>query len=287
MNDDARKALLNATRPQFERLSGRGVGAILVHHAGEITAREVKQSVPELAHNPHQMGSLYGKLNGTPERSTWRSYGLLGADQAAAESFASIAEEAGNYIGGWGSTHLSPETVAEDAPELRWCHALFEIARRPGSPHKPRRSWIKSADIARLKMEASVAEDPDTAKLLAEAKRLASLGYVVKLRDVFRASVDAIDVLAEGEAPAVDVDAQGTASLKQDQPTNATANARMLDLLARRVESRDWTARQFAESLGLSASAVCGTKIWKELMSQREATKRARSGAHPERGEKK
>ena len=206
MNDDARKALLNATRPQFERLSGRGVGAILVHHAGEITAREVKQSVPELAHNPHQMGSLYGKLNGTPERSTWRSYGLLGADQAAAESFASIAEEAGNYIGGWVSTHLSPETVAEEDPELRWCHALFEIARRPGSPHKPRRSWIKSADIARLKMEASVAEDPDPATLLAEAKRLASLGYVVKLRDVFRASVFAVDVLAGGEQETVEAD---------------------------------------------------------------------------------
>ena len=264
MTDGYRGILRDKIRPRFDRHSDRRADAVLIQHSGEITARDAEQSAPEIAGNPPNFGGLFGELNGTPEASLWRSYYITGADRETADNLLSIATAAGRCIGPWASGVLAPETIAEPEPELRWFHALFDLAagNHPGFLLRPTLSRIKEADITRLKMEASLAADPDTAKLLAEAKRLASLGYVVKLRDVFRASVDAIDVLAEGEAPAVDVSNPGSKEVGHDYlTTNKTLRDDRDDALLERFRPGDKEHPTYKE-LAQWLEAEAGRNDW-------------------------
>ena len=61
------------------------------------------------------------------------------------------------------------------------------------------------------------------------------------------------------------------------KPNAANANARMLDTLDKRPESKDWTAEQFAQHLGYSSKGtIASTKTWKTLMQTREEERRDR-----------
>lgn len=53
----------------------------------------------------------------------------------------------------------------------------------------------------------------------------------------------------------------------------ATINQQMLDLLQKRPETRNWTARQFQDLLGCSVSTVHGTAAWEEIQKTRKAAK--------------
>lgn len=58
--------------------------------------------------------------------------------------------------------------------------------------------------------------------------------------------------------------------------TPATINARMIDLLGRKPEAKDWSARQFAMALDCSKGSIGDAAAWKTLMQTRESAKAAR-----------
>lgn len=53
----------------------------------------------------------------------------------------------------------------------------------------------------------------------------------------------------------------------------ATINSRMLDILGKKNESKDWTLRKWAEALSCSPSGVKKTKAWKMIMQDRAGQK--------------
>jgi hypothetical protein len=68
------------------------------------------------------------------------------------------------------------------------------------------------------------------------------------------------------------------------ESVQATVNARMVDMLMRRPESRQWSAREWATALQCGKSAVADTHCWEELQKEREqlrqdAISRARQNA--------
>lgn len=67
--------------------------------------------------------------------------------------------------------------------------------------------------------------------------------------------------------------------------TAATVNARMIDLLNRRTDSRGWTSRQMAEALECSKSAVAETACWRELQKERVQARQDRISRTRRRGE--
>jgi hypothetical protein len=63
-----------------------------------------------------------------------------------------------------------------------------------------------------------------------------------------------------------------------------TANDRMIEMIERRPEARDWSARDWSISLGFSTSTIAGCRMWRALMAAREAAKQEiKSRGVPER----
>jgi hypothetical protein len=59
----------------------------------------------------------------------------------------------------------------------------------------------------------------------------------------------------------------------------ATTNQRMLEMIQKNPEARNWTITQWLKELGTKSRAtVHGTETWKELQKAREEAKRARQG---------
>lgn len=56
-----------------------------------------------------------------------------------------------------------------------------------------------------------------------------------------------------------------TPAQKSGGRSKPTVNARMFDLITRRPESREWTAREFAEHLSCAVSMIAKTAAWREL----------------------
>lgn len=81
----------------------------------------------------------------------------------------------------------------------------------------------------------------------------------------------------------------GKSSVRYDRdgqaPNNsANANARMLDTMVKRPESKFWSARQWADALGYrSASTIKETLAWRELAKLRQNRKAEAGLDHAER----
>ncbi len=129
--------------------------------------------------------------------------------------------------------------------------------------------------------EADVAEDRKTCALMGLGERETEL--VVKSRlmqrrhaEHFRAVEHARIVEHVQSQPAAAVDAPKAQALcvyQQSESAQTTANARMIDTLSKTPESKEWSAQQFADHLGLSKGTVGGTPAWKSLMAARAGEK--------------
>ena len=64
--------------------------------------------------------------------------------------------------------------------------------------------------------------------------------------------------------------------------SKATVNARVIDLLQRNPEARDWSARKIAESLECGESSVAECEAYKTLDTAREMA-RLNRGVRPDR----
>ena len=72
--------------------------------------------------------------------------------------------------------------------------------------------------------------------------------------------------------------------------TSATINARMIDLLGRRPEAKDWSARQFSVALECSKGSIGTAAAWRTLMQTRKDAKAAlfaRSTFKDQRGKRR
>jgi hypothetical protein len=73
------------------------------------------------------------------------------------------------------------------------------------------------------------------------------------------------------------------------QPETPSVNARMIDTLTKKPESRDWTARQWGEHLGCGKSTVADQPAWKGLEAARQGVsyermeRKGRRRKHPDK----
>lgn len=65
-----------------------------------------------------------------------------------------------------------------------------------------------------------------------------------------------------------------------DPPASATVNARMIDTLKKKAESRDWTAEQWKGYLSCGKTTVIDSPAWKAIMIERDGV-RLEAGAKP------
>lgn len=75
----------------------------------------------------------------------------------------------------------------------------------------------------------------------------------------------------------------GTTEVNGSRPRDATVNARMIEVIQRRPEAANWTAKQWATKLGCALSTVKETRTWKNLVLTRAEKKYERAAPRDRR----
>jgi hypothetical protein len=190
---------------------------------------------------------------------------IIGAGIAALDKLVSVAQET--------------RRREREKPFCSWSAAGFERFRE----------W--DAAVCRACDEAGILQPnvkvPDQYTQLLGFVRLPFLkGRIPRPPVAWYEAMQTLRVRLQGAAERAEPGDAGTSNGQPERTPKrkpATVEQRMLTVVERNLEAQFWSAKQFADNLGCSKTAVAETKLWKSLQSLRARAKKERMDRNRQR----